>query len=661
MKQTNFIKWVAMAGLLIAATILIAYFHGVLGTATVFTHLFYIPIILAALWWGLPGMGIAVILALLLTISHRVFQINVVGLDDSFRAAMFIVVSGIVVMLRTKIVSTETALQKQAYELETRIRELSCLYAINNLRENDRMPLDDLLRETAMLLAHALKNGTLVHVRICLQDRCFDSSAEIQGENRLTRAIVVNGHPEGEIQVLWPGDISFAGRAGQEEVGKFIDSVAKRLGKIIEHENTRQELNRYRVHLEDLVRERTVDLIDANSRLQLEALEREKTQVALSESEKRYRILFENADEGVFVAQDWMIRFPNPALSRLTGYSQEELSKMSFAQWIHDDDHDLVVARYEQRMAGDDVPNMYTFKIVRKDGTIRWVELSAVVLQWQERPATLNFLRDITARKKMEASIGHIQKMEAVGALAGGVAHQFNNALSVITGNVDLLKYTLPDHSGIDRYINVIHQSVRTMSGLTQQLLAYARGGKYKSQRYSLTVLVKDVLCQVTSAGDKDIAIRTSFSEDAPMVEADPVQMRMVMLAVINNAVEAIAGRGRIRIDTHRVIVDQTTAEAFDGLPTGEYAGLSIKDNGSGMADAVREKIFEPFFTTKFIGRGLGMASAYGIIKNHGGYIYVDSEPGRGTTVHILLPPYQQAREKEQDQPEPVHARALNM
>ncbi|MBI5062771.1 MAG: hypothetical protein HZB87_04720 [Desulfatitalea sp.] len=177
------------------------------------------------------------------------------------------------------------------------------------------------------------------------------------------------------------------------------------------------------------------------------------------------------------------------------------------------------------------------------------------------------------------------------------------------------------------------------MAGFTPQLLAYARGGKYQSQPHSLNLLIKDVLHQVMATGNKRLHIDTSLSPDTPMVEVDIVQIRMVMLAVINNAAEAIGEDGHIRIETFRAQIDEAAAEAFTGLPPGAYAGLSIMDDGKGMTEEVKEHIFEPFFTTKFLGRGMGMAAAYGIVKNHGGYIYVDSEPGHGTVVHILLPP----------------------
>ena len=318
----------------------------------------------------------------------------------------------------------------------------------------------------------------------------------------------------------------------------------------------------------------------------------------------------------------------------------EALQEISFFDLLHPEDRAMVSDRYRRRMAGEVVPAAYAFRLRLAGKGDRWVEINTVVIQWQGAPASLNFLRDITARKRIEATASQIQKMEAVGALAGGIAHQFNNALSGITGHIDLLKLALPDHPTAIRYCEAMLKSARSMAGLTQQLLAYARGGKYQPRILSLADLVRDVLPIMEAADDKRIRIETALSPRTPRVHADAVQMRMVLLAVINNAAEAISKQtGRIRIETFDARIDPAAAEAFAGLPPGSYAGLSITDNGNGMAEEIRRRVFEPFFTTHFPGRGLGMAAAYGVVKNHGGYIYVDSEPGRGTTVHILLPP----------------------
>ena len=230
--------------------------------------------------------------------------------------------------------------------------------------------------------------------------------------------------------------------------------------------------------------------------------------------------------------------------------------------------------------------------------------------------------------------------MEAIGVLAAGVAHKFNNALASITGSIDLLRLCFPDHRDVERYCQTMYKSVQTMVGLTQQLLAYARGGKYQARRQSLPMLVREVLNVLAPPGDKKIYLDTNFAPDTPDIEGDAVQLRMVLQAILSNSAEAVKENGHIRIETHRSLMSESDVEAFQELPAGEYAGLCISDDGMGMTEATSTRVFEPFFSTKFLGRGMGMAAVYGIIKNHGGYIYVDSEINYGTVVHIFLPVY---------------------
>ncbi|MFZ1987249.1 MAG: PAS domain S-box protein [Desulfatitalea sp.] len=621
---------------MLVAALLTIYFHRFLGSETVFTHFFYIPIILGALWWGRSGIGVALILVAILLVSHWIFRPSYVDLNDYFRAMMFLVVGWVVVILRSRILSTDEALQKRTLELERRVRSLRCLYDINKFRESNHVPLPDVMMVTAKLLEKAFDDMP-VQVSIRYQENSFDGTGPLRYPVSLTQPFIADGQPMGAIEVSWP-DTHYMHLDFLESVQQLVVTVARHLGKIVEHEKARSDLDRHRLHLEELVRERSEELIAVNRRLREEIAEREIAELSMRDSEKQYRILIENAAEAIFIAQEGHIHFANPALAMLTGHPLDQLLETPFLDLLHPEDRKMVADRYRQRLAGETVPH-YAFRILTAGETYRWVELDTVVIQWHTNPATLNFLRDITDRKRVEASIGQIRKMEAIGLLAGGIAHQFNNALSGITGNIDLLKLTVPDNPHIQRYGETMLQCVQSMAGLTQQLLAYARGGKYQSQPHSLNLLVKEVLHQVASTGAKQIQIDTALSPDTPMVEVDTIQIRMVMLAVINNAAEAIEKSGRIRIETFRARIDAAAAEAFIGLPVGEYAGLSILDDGRGMTEEVREHIFEPFFTTKFLGRGMGMAAAYGIVKNHGGYIYVDSEPDRGTVVHILLPP----------------------
>ena len=246
--------------------------------------------------------------------------------------------------------------------------------------------------------------------------------------------------------------------------------------------------------------------------------------------------------------------------------------------------------------------------------------------------------KTITERKNIQARLQEAQKMEAIATLAGGIAHEFNNALCAVIPNIDLLKSKLPGNDEINKHTEPIHSSAQRMAHLTSQLLAYARGGKYRPQQISLNKFVQDTLPFVKHLIKADIVVETDIVQDLCYVEADLTQMQMVFLAVMVNATEAIDHAGYIRLTVKGTDIDEEFAKGHDSLKPGSYVSLTIEDNGSGMSEETRTRVFEPFFTTKFQGRGLGMAAVYGIVKNHDGLVVVDSELGKGTTVRIYLP-----------------------
>jgi len=250
--------------------------------------------------------------------------------------------------------------------------------------------------------------------------------------------------------------------------------------------------------------------------------------------------------------------------------------------------------------------------------------------------------KNITERKNIQARLQEAQKMEAIATLAGGIAHEFNNALCAVIPNIDLLKTKFPDNDEINKHTQPIHISAQRMAHLTSQLLAYARGGKYRPQRISLNNFVQDTLPFMKHVIKAGIVVETDLAEDSCYVEADLTQMQMVLLAVMVNAAEAAEAAGRIRLTTRREEIDGEIAKGYVDLKPGSYVSLTIEDNGSGMSEETRIKVFEPFFSTKFQGRGLGMAAVYGIVKNHDGLVVVDSELGKGTAVRIYLPETQQ-------------------
>ena len=376
-----------------------------------------------------------------------------------------------------------------------------------------------------------------------------------------------------------------------------------------------------------------------------EITHRKKAEEALRESEDRYRTLFEQAPDAIFLSdtQDHIIDI-NPAVCQLMGYTRDELLKMTIADLqapgARSQRGTIIKAELEEHQG-----KFFEGMNIHKDGTLLPVEIRTAPLI--KRELALSIVRDISDRKRVQAEKEKLQtqllqsqKIEAIATLAGGIAHQFNNALSVITAELDFLEMDFREDENKNTYTGPMRDSALRMAQLTSQLLAYARGGKYQAQTLSLRNFVNNTLPIIEHSLDSSVQIETDLSGDIFNVEVDLTQMQMVLSALLKNASEAIEGEGRIKISIRNEDIDEafTQRERHPDLKRGQHVCLSVEDDGKGMDEEIKNRIFEPFFTTKFQGRGLGMAAAYGIIKNHDGRISVASEPGQGTTVRIYLP-----------------------
>ncbi len=369
---------------------------------------------------------------------------------------------------------------------------------------------------------------------------------------------------------------------------------------------------------------------------------RQRALEALQLSEERYRLVVENASDVIFVAQDGFVKFPNPRPTEVTGYSQQELTRVPFPAFIHPDDREMVVDRYRKRLAGENVPARYSFRLLTKSGEVLWMDISSVLITWEGRPATLNFLRDITLQKKLEAQLLHAQKMEAVGTLAGGIAHDFNNLLQAITGFAALALIGLPD--GDDRVranVRNIVKAADRATALVRRLLAFSRqDGASPHRLVDLNVEVFHTAEILERTIPKMIRIETRLAKDLHPVLAEPVQIEQVIMNLATNARDAMPDGGVLRIETENRIVDADDARRPAGGASGPCVVLRVSDNGIGMDAETKAKMFDPFFTTKGVGAGtgLGLSTIYGIVLGHGGWIHCDSEPGRGTCFEIVFP-----------------------
>jgi len=356
------------------------------------------------------------------------------------------------------------------------------------------------------------------------------------------------------------------------------------------------------------------------------------------ETEIMYRLFMENAEEAIFIAQDGLIVYPNAKLSDFLGVPIEELIGRSLADFVNPDDRDFVLTWYSNREREEKFINTCRLRLLSRTNTEYWTEISSILIKWQGRKASLNFIHDVTLQKKYEAQLLQAQKMEAIGTLAGGIAHDFNNLLMAIQGQVSLMLQDIKPHDPHYPRLKRIEQHIKTGAELTNQLIGFARGGKYEVTVLDLNELIQSTVT-IFSRTNKEISVYQRYASDLWPVEVDKNQLKQVLIHIYVNAREAMPNGGNLYIETANVILNEGYHKPFT-VPKGSYVKISITDTGIGMDEETKQRIFEPFFTTKERGRGtgLGLAFAYGVIKNHGGYINVYSEKGQGTTFSIYLP-----------------------
>ncbi len=251
--------------------------------------------------------------------------------------------------------------------------------------------------------------------------------------------------------------------------------------------------------------------------------------------------------------------------------------------------------------------------------------------------ASIKEMTESMRSKRVEDNrLPYASNTDAIATLAGGIAHQFNNALVAIVGSIDLLQLDLSGSPEVEKYARSMMSAVKKMTRLTDQLLAYARRGNYQPMLMSLNDIVEFAYPEIAHGMSPETRLDKDLGSGLPQILVDPGQLQMVLSALVENSKEAMEGPGCIRITTREEYVG--AMPHIPGQRVGRCACLQVADTGKGMNEDIKSRMFEPFFTTKLMGRGLSMAAVYGIVKNHDGWIAVDSEPGIGTTVRISFP-----------------------
>ncbi len=379
-------------------------------------------------------------------------------------------------------------------------------------------------------------------------------------------------------------------------------------------------------------------LIDITERIQIEQ--------SLRDSQARLQAAIEGGGMGTWI---WEVQtgeaWWDDAAVRLFGRVPAEKKVFSREQalvFIHPDDRQHVAAAFEEFARTGHVVSP-EFRSARPDGQVQWLisRGHAIHDDRGQLVRAAGVFIDVTERRRAEEARAHSQKLEALGTLAGGIAHDFNNILLAITGNARLALAELPPQHPVAASLGEIEKAGARATDLVRRILVFSRQQEARREVNALPAIIDDALKLIRPTLPALIEIHTSLSNEAPTVAAESVQIHQIMMNLLTNAAHAIGeSKGLIEVRLDPVMIDTRLADDYPGLTPGRYASLTVSDSGSGMDKATMQRIFDPFFTTKPPGQGtgLGLPVVHGIVKNHGGAINVDSQPGKGTTFRLYFP-----------------------
>lgn len=369
---------------------------------------------------------------------------------------------------------------------------------------------------------------------------------------------------------------------------------------------------------------------------------RTEAERALRESEARLKAIVDNSIDAIITANaNGIITSVNPATMRLFGYAAEELIGRNLSVLMpeaHKRAHDTYLKNHSMAGGSKVIGKQRPLEARRKDGTNFPVELAVTQAMSRDGAVFIGVLRDITQRVRAENSLREAQKLEAVGQLTGGIAHDFNNLLTVIICNLELLEMRTEDDTK-RKLVRKALDAADMGHRLTDRLLAFARRQPLSPELLDVNSIVRNLQDMLQRAVGATITLTTSLDDRAWTVLADRGQLESAIVNLALNSRDAMAAGGRLVIRTRNVLVSDGQPQGADFLPKGRYLEVAVTDTGTGMTSEVKERAFEPFYTTKPPGRGtgLGLAAVYGFVKQSGGNVSIDSEPGRGTTIRLYL------------------------
>ena len=434
---------------------------------------------------------------------------------------------------------------------------------------------------------------------------------------------------------------------------KVLQAVVR---DITDRKRAEEELKKHHDQLDELVKRRTAKLTQANEQLQREITGRKRADDALQSSEEKYRQLVNNLGDGIGVVDEHeTFTFVNPATEELFGCQPGKLLGRNLKDFLEPEQYDIVLKQTEERRQNKS--STYELPINNIEGKKRLLRVTATPNFDPDGHFmnTLGIFRDITKFRELESQLRQSQKMEAIGTLAGGVAHDFNNLLTAISGHLELAENAVDPGDPLCPDLAAIRKAADSAAELTRQLLAFSRKQTLEPKILNINAVITRMNRMLRRIIGEDIKLVTHCRKGLWSVKADPGQMEQVIVNLAVNARDAMPRGGRIIIKTENISLNGSQPGIPAGIDPGEYVILSVIDTGAGMTEEVKGRIFDPFFTTKAVGKGtgLGLSTIYGIVKQSGGNIWVESEINAGTSFVIIFP-------KEEGTPEQIPTREIS-
>ncbi len=498
----------------------------------------------------------------------------------------------------------ERLVAEQTRKLQDRVSEINCLYSISSLFAKPIKSIDEVMKSAVELFPPDLRHTGTARARIVFEGREFAAEGFRETDWKQSADIAIAGVAVGTVEVCC---LEERPALGEE---RFI------------HQGERELIN-------EIARQLAV------------MIQQKRAEEALRNSERKYRMLTENLPQKIFIKDRQSVYVScNDNYARGLGIVPEEIAGRTdydFYPREVAEKHRFEDERLIEQGTAKESEERYI-----QNGKETWVHMVSTPVRDDDGKVTgvLGIFWDVTERRQLEEQFRQAQRLESIGRLAGGVAHDFNNMLSVIMGYGEELLQQLPVADRLRESVAEIVEAGKRSAALTRQLLAFSRKQTLQPEVLDLNGIVKNLENMLQRLIGEDIRLVTRLADDLARVEADPGQIEQVIMNLAVNARDAMPRGGKLIIETANVELDEAYANHHVSVAPGKYVSLTLTDTGSGMDEATTRKIFEPFFTTKEKGKGtgLGLSTVYGIVKQSGGNVWVYSEPGIGTTFKIYMP-----------------------